>query len=235
MRVTDNKLKAAIALSNRERPRGECPEDETLAALAEGRLSEAQVDLLLGHLSRCSACLASVLALRRVLGEVPAEGETRVPAKLMARARQLDPAHEGIIEIVIRFAKGLAEVIRMSGGVVGGLAPALDPVRGEGRVVSETLVTFSKEFPPYLAEIEVERAKPGRGEISVNLTDAKNGQGARGLRVSLFAGDEELESAAVEGGPAVFENLKFGQYQLEITRVGEPIGKIALEMKGEGE
>jgi len=98
--------------------------------------------------------------------------------------------------------------------------------------VSDTLITFSKEFPPYLAEVDVEKVKPDRGEITVKLIE--EGRPARGLRVSIFDRDQELESAMLESGVAVFENLKFGEYHLEITRVGEPIGRITLEMKGDG-
>ena len=161
-----------------------------------------------------------------------AEADCRVPLSALERARQLDPAVKGVIEVVIDFASGLAEVIRASGNVMNGFKHASESLRGESRAVSDTLITFSKEFPPYLAEVDVEKVKPDRGEVTVTLIES--GHPAAGLRVSIFQKDDELESSMLDGGMAVFENLKFGQYRLEITRVGEPVGRIALEMKGDG-
>jgi len=230
MKITDEKVKQSVTALSRKRPRGPCPDDATLAALMEGRLTPADVDLLLGHLARCSSCLAAVAVLREL--DPVAEADCRVPLSALERARQLDPAVKGVIEVVIDFASGLAEVIRASGNVVNGFKHAGESLRGEGRAVSDTLITFSKEFPPYLAEVDVEKVKPDRGEITVKLIE--EGRPARGLRVSIFDRDQELESAMLESGVAVFENLKFGEYHLEITRVGEPIGRITLEMKGDG-
>jgi hypothetical protein len=230
MKITDEKIKRTVTALSRKRPRGSCPDDATLAALVEGRLTEADADRMLGHLARCSSCLAVVAVLREL--DPAQEADCRVPFSALERARKLDPAAKGVIEVVINFASGLAEVIRASGNVVNGFKHASESLRGESHAVSDTLITFSKEFPPYLAEVDVEKTKPDRGEITVKLIE--EGQPARGLRVSIFDRDLELESAMLESGVAVFENLKFGEYHLEITRVGEPIGRITLEMKGDG-
>jgi hypothetical protein len=118
--------------------------------------------------------------------------------------------------------------------VLGGLAQSANQVRGEGKVVSETLITFTKEFEPYQVEVDIEKVKPDRGEISIRMMEKTDPNPPAGVRVSLFEGSKELESAPLDEGRAVFENLRFGRYRVEITRVGEPIGGITLEMKGEG-
>jgi len=234
MRGFEDKLKKAVAINLKAKPRGSCPGDEELAAFVEGKLSEAEADRVAGHLPRCATCMESVKTVRRILAEAAEETAARLPLAAMARARKLDPAQKGFMEVVVRFAQGVAEVVKMSGGVVGGLAPAANHVRGEGKVVSETLVTFIKDFPPYQAEVDLERSKPDRSEITIRLSDKTTNRPPQGVRVSLYDHDLELESAMLENGQAVFENLKFGQYRVEITRVGEPIGGITLEMKGEG-
>lgn len=233
MNPSDDNLKK-YAMKMAKRARGSCPEDEILAAFVQEGLSEPEADKVLGHVCRCPACQDSIKALRCIFQESEEEGKVRVPLSFLDHAKKLDPASKSVMDIAIRFAKGVAEVIRMSGDVTSGLVPAADHVRGEGRVVSETLVTFNKQFPPYQAEIEIEKTRPDLGEITVKMTQ-KSGSPAKAVRVSLFDNDLELESAMVESGIAVFENLKFGKYRLEITKVGEPIGRVTLEMKGEGE
>lgn len=234
MKIKEDRIKKTALRLSAARPRGDCPADEVLAAWAEGGLSEAVREKWLGHLARCADCRETLLSLKSLQAESGREEQFEVPAPALSRARQLDPSRKGLVEIVVRFAKGLAEVLSLSGGVQSGRVPLPAAARGESRVISETLVSFVKEFPPYSAEVEIEKVKPDRGEITVRLNEPKNGRLSPGLRVSLFAGDEELESEAVEQGSAVFENVKFGRYRLEITKVGEPVGKIALEMKGEG-
>jgi hypothetical protein len=235
MKITEAKLKGLVLKTKRERPRGECLSEERLAAFAEDRMTESEKDLALGHLSRCPVCLETARIVRGLLNETAREQEARVPVAALTRAMKLDPAAKSMIEVVIRFVKGAAEVVRMSADVMSGLAPAVEAVRGEGRVVSDTLVTFTKSFPPYLAEVDVEKTRSDLGEITLRFTDEHTRRPAENLRVSLFESDRELESAMIAEGLAVFENLKFGQYRLEITKVGEPVGRITLAMKGEGQ
>ena len=234
MKVTDLKLKKALARGLKSRPRGSCLADGEIAGYVEGALSEDQQERVQEHLSRCPECLEIVMVTQMASEDVEAHQKIKVPASAIAWARKLDPARKGVMEVVISFAKGAAEVVKMSAGVSGECAPAADAVRGEGKVVSETLVTFNKQFPPYQAEVDVEKSKKDRGEITVKLMDETSGQPPRGVRVSLFDDDNELESAMLESGLAVFEDLKFGKYRVEITRVGAPIGGITLEMKGDG-
>lgn len=234
MNITDDKIKKILRKRRGRRPRGDCPSEEALAAYVEDKLAPDDQDKVTGHVVRCQSCLTSVKVLRKILLESEREDMVRIPGAALKRAKRLDPASKSIIEVVIRFVKGAAEVVKMSGDAVGGLIPATESVRGKGRVVSETLVTFTKEFNPYFAEVDVEKIKPDQGEITVKLMEKESSRPARGVRVSLFDKDVEMESAMVSEGAAVFENLAFGQYRLEITKVGEPIGRITLEMKGDG-
>lgn len=234
MKINDEKLKRNAKRRSVKRPRGNCPAEEALAAFVEDKMAPDGQEKVMGHIARCQSCLNSVTILRAVLDEAEQEKAVRIPLSSLEAAKRLDPASKSIMEVVIRFVKGAAEVVKMSGDAVGGLVPAVESVRGEGRVVSETLVTFKKEFAPYLAEIDVEKVRSDQGEVTVKLIEKEKNRPARGLRVSLFEKGSELESAMLEDGAAVFENIAFGRYRLEITKVGEPVGKITLEMKGDG-
>jgi hypothetical protein len=138
------------------------------------------------------------------------------------------------MELVIDFVKGAAKIVKMSDNVIGAPVPAAEALRNESRVVSETLVSFTKEFPPYLAEIDVEKVNASSGEITLRLSEKGAAGPLKGVRVSLFDRDRELESSLLEGGETVFENVKFGEYRIEISKVGEPVGRVTLEMKGDG-
>ena len=233
MKITDDKIKKIMRKSGHRRPRGACPSDETLSAFVEDRLGPEAHEEILAHLSRCRACLESVKIMRAIMGDSEEESLIRVPGSALRRARGLDPASKSIIEVVVHFVKGAAKVVKMSGDAVGAMVPVMESVRGEGRVLSETLVSFTKEFAPYLAEVDVEKVRPESGEITVRLNDKDTEQAASGLRVSLYQQEQELESLMLREGVAVFENLSFGRYTMEITKVGEPLGRITLEMKGE--
>jgi len=226
-------IRQLIKREYRKRPKGPCPDEEALAGFIAGGLSEPYAEKILSHVARCTSCAETAALVRTLEGEQEKEESALVPHGLIEKAKGLDPANKGVMDVVIRFAKGVAEVIRAGTDVKGGRIPALEAVRGEDKVVSENLVILTKPFPPFLAEVEVERTRPELAEITVRLTD---GQGSHppGVRVSVFEDEVEIESNLLSEGAAVFENLKFGQYRLEITRRGEPVGRIALDMKGEG-
>jgi len=235
MKIDDKKLKKLLSGKAGARPRGRCPDEERLAAFSEGRLSEADETEVVGHIARCGPCANAVLSLRTILSEPEKEGAAKLPLSLIERARKLDPSGKGIMDVVVEFAKGAARLVKSSGDVVGGMVPATDAVRGgEGQVISENLVTLTKEFPPYSAEVDVEKVRDNTAEISIKLLDKESGSPAKGLRVSLFKEESELESTMLDAGFAVFQDLAFGHYRLDVTRVGEPVGRITLEMKGEG-
>lgn len=234
MKLTDRKIKKIIKGKQSSRPRGPCPDEEALASFIEDKLQGHRADEILGHLARCKPCTDAVMALRTIMSEGDAEAGVRVPLSLIERGRKIDPSRKSAMDVVIRFIKGAVEIVRASGGVAGALVPATEHLRGESRVVSENLVTLTKSFSPFSAEVDVEKTRHQQTEITVRLTDENTGSPASGLRVSLFDRDREMESAMIDDGAAVFENLNFGKYRLEITRVGEPVGRITLEMKGEG-
>ncbi len=234
MKIKDDKLKDLLARAHPGSSRGSCPDDVETAAFLDGALDEEGSERILAHLARCPECARAVLALREIMGAPRAEAAFRAPLSALERARKMDPAKKGVMEVVVRFAENAAEILRSSSGVTGEPVAAPEPVRGEDRVVSANLVCMVKPFPPFTAEVDVERVREDRGEVTIKLTEEETGLPARGLRVSLFDDEVETESAMVEDGQAVFENLEFGRYNLLITRVGEPLGRITLEMKGEG-
>jgi len=235
MQELDKIIKNQIAaLSSRPRDPGPCPAEEVLAGFLDGGLTGLEETAVREHLLECPSCLEAARIISRLAEDTAAEAE-RVPVKLLRKVMRLDPAKEGLWDIVIKFGQGVAEVIRGAGEAVSYTRAIPEMVRSEKQAVSETLVTFAKVFPPYKAEVEVEKVKPDRSEITVRVRELEGARPPRGLRVSMFAAARELESYLVDDeGQVVFENVRFGKYRLNIFQSGKEIGKISLNMKGEG-
>ena len=210
--------KQIISLSTPAPDPGPCPSEETLAAFVDGELSGSDEVAAREHLLDCSACLDAA----RIISRLPEdEVEGPAPAKLLRRVLRLDPAKEGLLDVVVKFGQEVAQVIRNTGEAVSYTRAIPQLVRSGRQVVSETLVTFSKVFPPYAAEVEVEKVKSDRSEITVRVRQMEGGRPARGMRVSMFEAGRELESyLSDEEGQVVFENVRFGKYRLNLIQTG---------------
>jgi len=230
--------KHVLSLSERPRDAGPCPSEEALAAFLEGGLAESEAAAMREHLLECASCLEAARIVSRLSEDEAAEAE-RVPLRMLRRVMRLDPAKEGLLDhassVVIKFGQEVAQVIRSTGEAVTYTKAIPGMLRSGQQALSETLVTFAKVFPPYHAEVEVEKVKPDRSEITVRVKELEGGRPARGVRVSMFDAGRELESyLADDEGQVVFENVRFGKYRLNIVYTGKEIGKISLNMKGEG-
>ncbi|GEM_PF-1177307 len=231
----DKLIKGFLATHNgQKRAQGACPDAETVAAFFEGKLDEGLERQTREHFLSCDRCLELAVTLAPQFEETEIESSIRVPLNSYNRVMRLDPARGSPWEVVVNFARGVAKALKAGAGIsVASPSPA-EAFRGGQRVISENLVAFHKEFPPYLAEIEVEKIRGDQGEVTVSVSEKETGKPAKGLRVSLFDPDRELESYALEQGQAVFEKVRFGKYSLNLTREGNEIGRISLNMKGEG-
>jgi CHAT domain-containing protein len=126
-----------------ESPRTHCPDDETLAAWVDGRLSRAQSAPLVEHVSLCPFCIERIEAANETFhAEKSAAGVVRpggtkwwllaaaavlmvvLPAIVFDRSRPRDPLQE-LVEVAPRSAR--ASEARLSGGF------AWAPYRGSMR------------------------------------------------------------------------------------------------------
>ena len=215
----------------RKRPETECPGHEILAAFYDGKLEQGAEEEVRKHLMTCDSCLELASALAPQLEEAEIEEKVRIPLKSLHRAMRLDPAREGAWDIVVDFARGVARSIKSAGEMAITAPVPAEAFRGGQQVISESLVAFKKDIPPFLAEIEVEKIVENRGEITVSVSEKETGKPAKGMRVSLFDPERELESYMLDQGRAIFENVKMGKYMLDLTQKGKKIGKISLNMK----
>jgi hypothetical protein len=231
MDIIDRLIKGYLRKESKMRQKTKCLDEEILAAFYDGKLDEGLEKQVREHLLSCDKCIELAAAIVPQFDEKDIEEKVKVPLRSLNRVMRLDPAREGAWEVMVSFARDVVQSIKTGGDVsVTSPVPA-EAFRGGPQVISESLVAFKKEFPPFFAEIEVEKVKDDKGEITVSVSEKETGQPARGLRVSLFDPKKELESYVLDHGRAVFENIKFGKYLLHLTKKGKEIGKISLNMK----
>ena len=88
-------------------------------------------------------------------------------------------------------------------------------------MVSKDLVRLKKSFKTVDVEIEIEKTGENTSCIRVRLP-----RNAEGIRITLVQDDRgrEISSQLLNGGDAIFEEIRFGHYSLIFTRDGEKLG-----------
>ncbi len=110
-----------------------CPDDQTLAALADGRLPESERSAVLGHLDRCDACTQSLAALAALMEAPPVVA----PRDVVARA--VKP------RLVVRPVRRLAGIAAAAAAVL--VAVTVWPVRDAGSPGSATAPPVPADSP----------------------------------------------------------------------------------------
>lgn len=206
---------------------GKCPSEELLSAFAEDKLTGAEREKVAEHVLRCEDCLD---ALSVVSAQVP--HGVKVPVELMRKAVELVPSREGLWEVVVRFVADTLEVLKNTGDRTRYFVPAYATVRGTD-TSSSKLVAVTRRFAGLEAELEIERTGSDTSEIKVFVKNLKDNQPAKNMRANLLRGDKELMSYVLQGGVATFDKVGFGEYVIEFTKKGIPVGRVSLELKGE--
>lgn len=226
MKGEDREMKVFLDVLGRGEV-GKCPSEEELAAFAEDKLTGSERAKVAAHVLKCEDC-RDVLAVASA--DVPRN--VRVPVGLMRKVVELVPPKEGLWEVVVRFISESVEVIKNTGDKTRYFLPAYASVRGSD-TSSSKLVAVSRRFAGLEAELEIERIGADTSEVKVFVRDLKDNQPAKNIRVNLLRGGKELMSYVLQGGSAAFDEVGLGEYVIEFTKKGIPIGKVSLELKGE--
>ncbi len=215
-----------VLMKIKQRPTIRCPDEETLAAFIEGKLSDAEHTEMASHFLVCDRCRETVMA---ACGDPPRR--LRIPFETISRATAALPDKESPWEVVVRFAADFVEVLKNTGSRTQYFAPVYTNARS-GKAVEGSLVACAQSIGGIDTEVEIERIGPSTGEVKVVLKEG-GGIPMPSIRVTLKSKNKELASYMAPGGAAVFERLPFGPYSILISRRGVSLGELALEMKGE--
>jgi len=203
-------------------------DDETLACLFEDKLPPEQRDSALKHLiecGRCAECLSAQLEIQPHLSK-------DVPVYLLERVRRLVLGGMDILEILLNLKERAWEIIQAGGDVLVGqeLVPA--PVLRSRQIDNfKDSLSIIKDLRESRVLVKLESKGAGYFNLSVDARDKQGREIKKDLRMTLKKSEIELESYLGDGGVCVFENLKPGDYNVEIIRGSCPIAIIDLKVK----
>jgi len=231
MPIEDIIRKAYAHYLSKEAPGiGGCLDEEALACYCQGRLSEGQRRRIETHLSLCSHCCQAAALYTKV--EV--SDEQSVPQYLIEKAKAMLPgvSKAPVFDVIVAVrAKALALLGTNAKNMRDRDMALLPVLRGGGITAFKEELILVKDLSGVKITLYMEKREKNKVRIKVILADRKNRKLLTHLRIALFKDDTELESYAVQSGMAVFEDISFGVYTLEILRKQSSIGRIRVEIK----
>jgi len=217
----DRRLRAALQqIHQRRDATGPCPDEELLAAYAEGRLPERERPAVEGHLAACDLCLDTVMIQRRLMAaEVPGATAQAAAAAVRGAFAALD-----LLDLAVRWVRGGVEVVRAAPTL--GWAPAMATVRsGEGAVGP---VRCTKRIGSLTLTVQVAHEATG---YRVAITADGENAVAAGHRISHHREGRELDSLPVGRAPLLFDGLEPGLYTWHLEKGGEVLGDLSVDLR----
>ena len=212
--------------------RSGCPDEENLASYLTELLTEGAKKELEAHLAKCSFCVDDLVAVHKAVQDDATE---RVPQRLVDRAMDLVPPtqeqeEQGLLDLVVRLAKGSLELIRTSGRWIDPLTSVPVGIRGRPKPSESGILQVEKEIGRFKVAVEVELVEAGLCQIVVRFKGEEEGRPAQGIRVSLVSRGREQASYLTRQGEAMFDRIPLGEYNLAISDSGTPVGTIRLKL-----
>lgn len=208
-----------------------CPDEETLVCFSEGRLTKPEIEKIQEHLIICSRC-AEILSLLSLKG---LQEQKEVPESLLQKAKDLvSPVKvlPTILELVIALKEKALEILDTTGDVIlGNEIMPLPVLRSRNIRQFQEEINLIKEFGDVKINLTVEKRGRDKVRISLTLVDKSSLLPLQDLRLSLLKDGVEMESYTVASGNAVFEELDFGRYAIEVYRREEKIGFMVLQIQ----
>jgi len=206
------------------------PDEETIACLLEGKLSEQEAQVLKAHLISCQDC-ATALAVHL---SIKAPGQIQPPADLIRKIKEIEkqPDYSGILEIILKLKEKALEILNTTGDVLVGqeLVPA--PVLRSRKLKDfKDEVNILKDFKDIRVEVKIENKYGKSFNVAVLVKNKETARILKDLRITLFKEDLELESYVSEVGAVTFENVILGKYAIVISNLEDKLATLLLDIK----
>lgn len=214
---------------------GPCLSEEAFACLIEGKVVAKDRKKAGRHLASCGMCREALEDYQFVSKAVSETGDVRIPNWVLERAKALlsEEAGGNVLEIAARIGQGILELVSTTGEmIVKGQAVPLPVLRGRGIAQSEQDLRVVKSFQDILADVQLEMTQMPGLDMIVRVNNKKTKQRAQGIRVTLTRDDRELESSITVDGKVAFQRLREGIYQILLTKGGEKLGVVLVDLKG---
>ncbi|MDD5347421.1 MAG: hypothetical protein PHT59_02260 [Candidatus Omnitrophica bacterium] len=206
------------------------PDEETLAAFAENKLSSKDADRLKSHMLSCPRCSQAAADGIRMLSVAP----TEMPPGLARRSQELIVAEmqSSVLELVLALRDKVMELVSSTGDVLVGqeLVPAA-LVRSRKLSEFKDEVTVLKDFRDIRVEVKVRSPEPSRFTVTILARDKQTQRPLRDVRISMLREGLELESYLAQEGKVVFEHVALGKYSIQILSLKEKLATVTIDVK----
>jgi hypothetical protein len=203
------------------------PSDDELLRYVDGSMDDAEREALQARLADHPAAAARVA----IVAEALAEGGWGPVAKS-------DPVGRRAVNLASRF------VFRLSDGVLSflrgtdlpqGVEPAM-AVRSSAPAQPQSFFEFVSHYPFESGEVDARLAlEPVTQQaVDVQLDVTQGGAPLEGVRVKLLRDGQPVDSAPTEKGRCIFSALSAARYELEIRKGGTEVGRLVLDIRGDG-
>jgi hypothetical protein len=210
-----------------------CLSDETAACRVAGLLPVEAKEKIERHLASCASCRELVAVCSRVAKEQNS-GMSPAPAALIKSAKALIGQRAGpnLMDVVVRISGHAFAAAETTGEILfAPWLPAVNPLRGRAADAVNVLVV-EKVYKRFRVRVEVSGEKSGGYAAILTLCDARSGQAVPNIRVTLYEGEQELESDVTRDGHVSFERLTARRYRFEILGLEEKPEYLSLQLTG---
>ncbi|MCM8789781.1 MAG: hypothetical protein NC916_02005 [Candidatus Omnitrophica bacterium] len=205
-------------------------DEETIACLLEGRLSETEFSVLKEHLIACESCLDK-LTLNL---ELEPKVKQNIPHDLLNRVKKLLSGRDEVplLEVILRLKDKFLEIVNTTGDILVGqeLMPA--PVLRSRQIKNfKDEVTILKDFQDIRVEIKIENKTGESFSVTILARQKETQEIVKDLRIALIREDTELESYVTDSGSVTFDNVAIGKYSIAISTIDTKLAFILLDIK----
>jgi hypothetical protein len=204
----------------------EAPSEEDLLRYVDGAMGDTERESFEERLADDPGASARVAIIAEALGE----GGWHV--------ERPEPVGRRAINLASRFVFSLSDgVLTFLRGT--DLPRAFEPalaVRSPAPAEPPSFFEFVSHYPLETGEVDARLAlEPVENQaIDVQLEITQAGAPLEGVRVKLLRDGRPIDSTPTESGKCTFSALPAARYELEIRKAGIEIGRMVLDIRGDG-
>lgn len=211
---------------------GGCPEDHLIALYALGECSSKESEFIRQHIRGCERC-RDIIQMQNNINEEPENIDfVQAPPELIEMAKSLVSEKYGhnLLHIKAAFSRHVFNFLNTTGDIIFGPLSQPAALLRDGHDDKRSNLLIEESFDDLSVKVEISRGEEDKNSIVINTTDLKTKKGVKNLRFTLLESDDELESRASPDGKIKFDEIKPGQYTVEINRPDKLVGAIRLQL-----
>lgn len=203
------------------------PSDDELLRYVDGSMDDRERDGFEARLADHPHAAARVAIVAEALAE-GGWGPLPKPEPVGRRAVTLAS------RFVFRLSDGVLSFLRGT-DLPQGLEPAM-AVRSGAPAQPQSFFEFHSHYPFESGQVDARLAlEPvAQQAIDVQLEFTQAGAPLDGVRVKLLRDGRPVDSAPTENGRCTFSALPAARYELEIRKGGTEVGRMVLDIRGDG-